>query len=79
MYARVLENQQELRVIKSKAKKTYAQLQVDFLQYAVASIGCLALTIATPILLDGDGTAWIFEIPMCLYYMGKAKETWERL
>lgn len=79
MYARVLENQQELRVAKVKARKAYVQLQLEFLGYIVISILCIALIIVTPIVLDGDGTAWVFEIPMCFYYMNKTVETWKRL
>lgn len=79
MYARVLENQQELRVVKGKVRKAYVQLQLEFLEYIVMSLLCIALIIATPIVLDGDGTAWVMEIPACLYYMWKAKETWKRL
>ena len=79
MYARLLENQQELRVIKNKSRKSYSEKQADFVMSLMMLVGCITLTIATPILLDGDGTAWFFEIPMCLYYMGKTKETWKKL
>lgn len=79
MYARVLENQQELRVIKGKARKSYSERQADFVMSLIMLMGCIGLTIATPIICDGDGTACLIEIPMCLYYMGKVKETWKKL
>lgn len=79
MYARVLENQQELRVAKGKARKAHSERQAEFTMSLMMLICCIGLTIVTPIICDGDGTACLIEIPMCLYYMGKAKETWKKL